>query len=65
MYETNLTDPQWQVIKKIIPEVERKRKHDMKNIFNAMLYILKSGCHWRMLPGDFLKWQIVYYYFAK
>ena len=65
MYETNLTDAQWQVIKKLIPEVERKRKHDMRTIFNALFYVLKSECHWRMLPNDFPKWQLVYYYFAK
>ncbi len=65
MYETNLTDAQWQGIKKIIPLAKRKRKHDMRSIFDAMFYLLKTGCHWRMLPKDFPKWQLVYYYFAK
>lgn len=65
MYETNLTDAQWQGIKKLIPSVERKRKQDIRNIFDALLYVLKTGCHWRMLPNDFPKWQLVYYYFAK
>ncbi len=65
MYATNVTDAQWKVIKKLIPEEERKRKHEMRTIFNALFYVLKSGCHWRMLPKDFPKWQIVYYYFAK
>jgi len=65
MYETNLSDTQWQGIKKLIPQMERKRKHDMRRIFDALFYVLKTGCHWRMLPYDFPKWQLVYYYFAK
>jgi transposase len=65
MYTTNLTDAQWQVIKNFIADVERKRKHDLRNIFNAIFYILKTGCQWRMLPKEFPKWQLVYYYFAK
>lgn len=65
MYTTNLTDAQWQVIKNFVPDVQRKRKHDLRNIFNAVFYMLKTGCQWRMLPKEFPKWQLVYYYFAK
>ncbi|WP_289773759.1 transposase, partial [uncultured Bacteroides sp.] len=52
-YSTNLTDKQWQVIEKIINPQERKRKHSLRNIMNAILYLLKTGCQWRMIPGDF------------
>ena len=38
-YSTNLTDKQWQVIEKIINTQERKRKHSLRNIMNAILYI--------------------------
>jgi len=65
MYETNLTDAQWKIIKKFVPNNGRKRKHDLRNVFNAIFYMLKSGCQWRMLPNEFPKWQLVYYYFAK
>ena len=65
MYETNLTDAQWQGIKKFIPGIERKRKHNLRNILDAIFYLLKSGCQWRLLPNDFPKWQLVYFYFAK
>ena len=65
MYETNLSDAQWQDIKKLIPLEQRKRKYEMRIIFDALFYLLKTGCHWRMLPKDFPKWQLVYYYFAK
>lgn len=64
-YSTNLTDKQWQVIEKIINPQKRKRKYSLRDIMNAILYMLKTGCQWRMLPKDFAPWQSVYYYFSK
>jgi putative transposase len=63
-YQTDLTDSQWQVIKNIEND-KRKRKHDLRELWNALLYIAKSGCQWRMMPINFPKWQLVYYYFRK
>jgi putative transposase len=63
-YPSDLTDNQWQVIKNML-DTERKRKYDLRGIINAILYITKSGCQWRMLPVDFAPWQSVYYYFRK
>ena len=34
-------------------------------IWNALLYVIKTVCQWRMMPNDFLKWQLVYYYYNK
>lgn len=64
-YSTNLTDKQWQAIEKIINPQERKRKYSLRNIMNAILYLLKTGCQWRMIPKDFAPWESVYYYFSK
>lgn len=64
IYPTNLTENQWQVITKICPD-NRKRKHNMKEIFNAIFYLLKTGCQWRMLPTDFAPWNTVYYYYRQ
>jgi len=63
MYTTDLTDTQWQFIKSSLIFEERKRKHDLREMWNAILYLVKSGCQWRMLPKDFPKWQLVYYYY--
>lgn len=49
------------VIEKIINTQERKRKHSLRNIMNAILYLLKTGCQWRMIPKDFAPWESVYY----
>jgi len=65
MYPTDLTESQWQYIKKTMNLKERKRKHSLLLIWNALLYVIKTGCQWRMLPNDFPKWQLVYYYYSK
>lgn len=44
---------------------ERKRKHSLRSIWNAIRYLVKTGCQWRMLPLNFAKWQLVYYYYSK
>jgi putative transposase len=35
----------------------------MRDVFDAICYVLKSGCHWRLLPHDFPPWATVYYHF--
>ncbi|GHT17685.1 hypothetical protein FACS189429_2320 [Bacteroidia bacterium] len=69
MYNTkdliNLTDKLWQNYKNIFEPQNRKRKHSLKEILKAVLYVDKTGCQWRMLPECFPKWQLVYYYFRK
>ena len=59
-----LTDSQWQVIKTCLP-MQRKRKHDLRDVVNGILWILRTGSQWRNLPKEFPKWQVVYYYFRK
>ena len=63
-YPSDLTDNQWQVIKNMI-DTGRRRKYNLRGIIDAILYVTKSGCQWRMLPSDFAPWQSVYYYFRK
>jgi len=63
-YPTDLTENQWKVIEKILND-NRKRKHDLRDIFNAIFYLLKTGCQWRMLPLNFPPWNTVYYYYRR
>jgi transposase len=65
MYSTDLSETQWQFIKKTLQLDERKRKHSLRSVWNAVLYLVKTGCQWRMLPANFAKWQLVYYYYKK
>ena len=62
-YPTNLSNSQWQIISKSL-DIERNRKYELQEILNGILYLVKTGCQWRMLPSDFPKWQLVYYYFS-
>ena len=64
-YPTNLTDKQWQVTEKILDPQQRKRKYPLRDIMNAILYLVKTGCQWRMLPRDFPPYNTVFYYFNK
>jgi putative transposase len=63
-YPSDLTDGQWQFIEKILND-RRKRQHNLRKIWDAILYLVKTGCQWRMLPNDFAPWSAVYYYFKK
>jgi putative transposase len=43
----------------------RKRKHPIWEILNAIFYIVRAGCAWRMLPHDLPPWKTVYHYFRR
>ena len=65
-YQTHLTKGQWSYINNVFFENDcRKRKNSLRSLFEAVLYLLVTGCQWRMLPHDYPKWQLVYYYFRK
>ena len=64
-YPTNLTDKQWQVTEIILDPQHRKRKYSLRDIMDAIMYIVKTGCQWRMLPRDFPPFNTVFYYFNK
>jgi putative transposase len=65
-YPTDLTDEQWHIIDPMIPAEKhggRPRTVDMREVVNAILYILRTGCQWRNLPHDFPPWGTVSWYF--
>lgn len=67
-YPTNLSDAEWRYIEPHLPAPKghgRPRTHDLREILNAVFYLLKSGCQWRLLPHDFPRWPTVYHYFRK
>ena len=65
-YATDLTDEQWEMIR---PVVERPRRMgrpttvDLREVTNALLYLDRTGCQWRLLPTDFPNHNTVRYYF--
>jgi putative transposase len=61
-YPTNVSDNQWQFISDFL-DTQRNWKYELREIVKPVLYMVKTGCQWRMLPGDFPPWKLVYYYF--
>lgn len=67
-YPSDLTDAQWALIESHIPPVHpggRPRKTDMRDVVDAVFYILRTGCQWRYLPGDFPPKSTVWRYFDR
>src|SRR6266568_3721882 len=68
LYPTDLTDRQWDCIKELIPAAKpggRPRSLEMRAVVNAILYMVVSGCQWRMLPREYPAWQSVSTYFQQ
>ena len=63
-YSTDLTDEQWAVIAPLLTGL-REYKHSKRELVNAVLYVVDSGCKWRQLPHDFPAWQTVYSFFRR
>jgi|SRR3974390_385385 len=66
-YPSDVTDEQWAILEPRIPPARpggRPRKADLRQVVNAIFYLTRTGCAWRMLPRDFPAWKTVYNYFA-
>lgn len=64
-YGSDLTDAEWVLLAPFIPPAQpggRPRTTDMREVLDAIFYILRGGCAWRLLPHEFPKWQTVYHY---
>jgi len=61
-YSSTLTNRQWQLIRQLLPPRARRgrRALDRRRVINAILYVVRTGCQWRMLPKDFPNWSTVY-----
>lgn len=67
-YQTDLTDDQWQRVQDFFPAHEgagRPRTVDLRRVVDALMYQVRTGCQWRLLPNDFPPPGTVRYYFDK
>ena len=68
-YTSDLSDKQWEKLKKLLPIKENGRGRpleiSMREAVNAMLYVTKTGCQWENLPSEFPHYQSVYYHYRK
>jgi len=62
-YPSDVSDPDWEFLLPyltLMREDAPQRSHDMREVFNAIRYVVKTGCQWRMLPHDLPDWTVVY-----
>ena len=67
-YPSDLTDAEWAKVAPLLPaqaRTGRRRVVDLREILNAIRYMVRSGCEWRMLPVHFPPWQTVYWWFRR
>jgi putative transposase len=68
-YSTDLKDIQWTIMLPFLnlasSKAGRPAKYALREIINAILYLVHTGCQWREIPHDFPPWRSVYYYFRK
>jgi len=67
-YPSDLTDEQWALLEPLVPALSPEAAyhvHERREIVNAILYVLRSGCPWRLLPHEFPAWGTVYFYFRR
>ena len=65
-YSTDLSDKEWEVLEALVPPVKsggRPAEHTRREIMNGILYVLRTGCQWRLLPHDLPPWGTVYTYY--
>jgi putative transposase len=66
VYPTDVTEKEWQRLEPLVPAPKpggRPITYPRREIVNAIFYLLRTGCAWRLLPHDFPPWRIVFYYF--
>ncbi|HEX8036432.1 MAG TPA: IS5 family transposase [Ktedonobacterales bacterium] len=67
-YPSNLTDAEWDCLQRLLPPRPphgRLRRHSLRTVFDALFYLLRTGCPWRYLPSSFPPWQTAYYHFKQ
>ena len=67
-YPSDLTDAEWEILEPVIPAISPEAVivvHERREIVNGILYVLRSGCPWRLLPNDLPAWGTVYSYFRR
>ena len=67
-YSTDLSDAEWACLEPHLPAPKangRPRLYPLREILDAVFYVVRSGCSWRLLPHDFPPWRSVYHYFRR
>ena len=67
-YPTDLSDEGWAILEPLVPAAKpggRPRAHESRELLDAIFYVVRGGCAWRLLPHEFPPWQTAYHYFRE
>ena len=67
-YPSSVTEKEWVMVQPLLPKtgkLGRPPRYSQREMLNVILYVVRGGCTWRMMPKEFPHWRLVYYYFAK
>src|SRR6266516_2057292 len=67
-YPSNLSDTEWECLQRYLPPQSKRGRpptHSLRSIFDAIFYVLRTGCPWRYLPTNLPPWQTVFYHFRR
>lgn len=67
IYSSDLTSAQWQLLRPLLPKPSKRGRPATRprQVINAIFYVLRSGCQWRLLPKEFGPWQTIYGWFRR
>ena len=66
-YPSDLSDQEWELLSPLLPgptKLGRPPRYEKRRVLDAIFYVVRSGCAWRLLPHDLPPWRLVYHYFA-
>jgi putative transposase len=67
-YPSNLSDAEWETLQRYLPPLPRHGRpltHSLRAVFDAIFYVLRTGCPWRYLPSNFPPWKTGIYHFRR
>lgn len=64
-YTSDMSDSQWEIVQSHLGKPGNKSKYEKRELVNAVLYVVKTGCQWRNIPTNFPKWTAVYQFYRR
>ncbi len=69
-YPSDLTDEEWAILEPLLEQPRRERRGkprtvERREVLNAILYVLRTGCQWRALPHEYPPWSTAYWWFRQ
>jgi transposase len=65
-YPSDVSNQEWEILRQLLPEpsFEGNRQYELREIVNAIYYVIRTGAAWRYVPKDLPHWETAYHYFT-